>query len=399
MVVPLYSLNTLRLGSSIISCTFASTAKRFLVGDLKPSHISLQNHLLHRSITSKISADQHNFTVAYLINSCGLSPEGAILSSKWVELQSSQGADSVLALLSKYGLSETQISKVVRSRPTILVADPEKILSPKLEFFSSVVVSREDLARILCFNPHLLLRSLENQIIPTYNFLRSLISEENVVSVLKRSSWIFRENRRKNVVPNIELLRELGMPQSCIALLVAHNTEVLIHKHEKFAAAVEEVKAMEFDMKKSTFVLALRALCGESSKSIWNRSREIYKRSWGWSDNDVVSAFRKNPQCMTMSEKKIMEVMDFFVNKMGYSSGVIATYPLVLCFSLEKRIIPRCSVVKVLLLKGLIDEDFSLSSVLLPPPHKFLERFVTRYINQLPILWDVYHLKLDVKDV
>ncbi|CAL2224608.1 unnamed protein product [Prunus armeniaca] len=399
MVVPPYSFNILRLGYSIVSCTFASTTKRFLVGDLKPSHISLQNHLLHRPITSKISADQHNFTVAYLINSCGLSPEDAISSSKWVELQSSQGADSVLALLSNHGLSKTQISKVVRLRPAVLVADPEKTLLPKLEFFSSVVVSRQDLARILCFNPHLLARSLENQIIPAYKFLRSLISEENVVAVLKRSSWIFLENRRKSVVPNIGLLRELGMPQSCIALLLAHNTQVLMHKHENFAAAVEEVKAMGFDVKKSTFVLALRALCGESNKSIWNRSREIYKRSWGWSDNDVLSAFRKNPQCMTMSEKKIMEVMDFFVNKMGYSSGVIATYPLVLCFSLEKRIIPRCSVVKVLLLKGLIDEDFSLCTVLLPPPHKFLERFVTRYINQLPILWDVYHLKLDVKDV
>ncbi|XP_008224619.1 PREDICTED: uncharacterized protein LOC103324349 [Prunus mume] len=202
MVVPPYSFNILRLGYSIVSCTFASTTKRFLVGDLKPSHISLQNHLLHRPITSKISADQHNFTVAYLINSCGLSPEGAISSSKWVELQSSQGADSVLALLSNHGLSKTQISKVVRLRPAILVADPEKTLLPKLEFFSSVVVSRQDLARILCFNPHLLARSLENQIIPAYKFLRSLISEENVVAVLKRSSWIFLENRRKNVVPN-----------------------------------------------------------------------------------------------------------------------------------------------------------------------------------------------------
>ncbi|CAL2224609.1 unnamed protein product [Prunus armeniaca] len=399
MVLPLYSLNTLRLGYSIVSCTFASTAKRFLVGDLKPSHISLQNHLLHRSITSKISADRHNFTVAYLINSCGLSPEGAILSSKWVELQSSQGADSVLALLSKHGLSETQISKVVRSRPAILVADPEKTLLPKLEFFSSVVVSREDLARILCFNPHLLSRSLENHIIPAYNFLRSLISEENVVAVLKRSSWIFLENRRKNVVPNIELLRELGMPQSCIALLLAHNTKVLIHKHEKFAAAVEEVKAMGFDMKKSTFVMALRALCGESSKSIWNRSREIYKRSWGWSDDDVISAFRRNPQCMILSEDKIMQGMNFLVNKMGWPSRVIATYPVILCFSLEKRIIPRCSVVKVLLLKGLIDEDFSLAYVVLPPEQPFLERFVIRYINRLPQLWDVYHGKLDVKDV
>ncbi|XP_016647424.1 PREDICTED: uncharacterized protein LOC103324347 [Prunus mume] len=156
---------------------------------------------------------------------------------------------------------------------------------------------------------------------------------------------------------------------------------------------------MGFDMKKSTFVMALRALCGESSKSIWNRSREIYKRSWGWSDDDVISAFRRNPQCMILSEDKIMQGMNFLVNKMGWPSRVIATCPVILCFSLEKRIIPRCSVVKVLLLKGLIDEDFSLAYVVLPPEQPFLERFVIRYINRLPQLWDVYHGKLDVKDV
>ncbi|TQE03518.1 hypothetical protein C1H46_010833 [Malus baccata] len=189
------------------------------------------------------------------------------------------------------------------------------------------------------------------------------------------------------------------MPQSCIALLLAHNTHVLICKHEQFGALVDEVKEMGFDPKKSTFVTAMRALCGKSSRSIWNRNREIYRRSWGWSEDDLVSAFRKNPQCMILSEKKIMQVMDFLVNKMGWSSRLIATCPVVLCFSLEKRIIPRCLVVKVLLMKGLVDEDLSLAYVLLPAENKFLERFVTRYTDQVPQLSSVYDGKLDIKDV
>ncbi|KAM1248704.1 hypothetical protein ACFX2G_032142 [Malus domestica] len=390
----------LRLGGSIFSYTFASTAQRFVVGDRKPSCVSLQNLVIRRSITSEISAaNKHDFTATYLINSCGLSPEDAISLSSKVELQSPHGADSVLALLSSHGLSATQISKLVRSRPAILLADPENTLLPKLQFFSSLGVSREDLGRVLSFNPHLLSRSLENQIIPSYTFIRSLISRENVIAVLKRQSWIFLENHSKKVVPNIGLLRELGMPQSCITLLLAHNTHVLMCKHEQFGALVGEVKEMGFDPKKSTFVTAMRALCGKSSRSIWNRNREIYRRSWGWSEDDVASAFRKNPQCMILSEKKIMQVMDFLVNKMGWSSRLIATCPVVLCFSLEKRIIPRCLVVKVLLMKGLVDEDLSLAYVLLPAEIKFLERFVTRYTDQVPQLSSVYDGKLDIKDV
>lgn len=393
----------LRLGYPIVCCRLISYRTKSLgLGNLKPSSISLQNQLLQRPITSEIpaaTANQNNFTVTYLINSCGLSPEDAISASTKVELQSPIGADSVLALLSKHGLSETQISKLVRSHPRILVADPEKTLSPKIEFFISVGLSREDLARVLTFNPHLLSRSLENQIVPSYNFLRNLISQENVLAVLKRRSWMFLENHSRNVIPNIELLRELGMPKTCISLLLAHDTQVLMHNHEEFAQLVNEVKEMGFDLKKSTFVVALRALCGKSSRAIWNRNGEIYKRSWGWSDDDVVSAFRRSPQCMILSKKKIMQTMDFLVNKMGWSAAMIPTYPIILCFSLERRIIPRCCVVKVLMSKGLVDEYLSLAYVVLPAEKQFLERFVTRYLSQVPQLLSVYEGQLDVQDL
>ena len=48
---------------------------------------------------------------------------------------------------------------------------------------------------------------------------------------------------------------------------------------------------------------------------------------------------------MLLSEEKITKAMNFFVNKMGYPSADIARHPKVIFFSLEKRIIPRCSVI------------------------------------------------------
>ncbi|XP_061993890.1 transcription termination factor MTEF18, mitochondrial-like [Rosa rugosa] len=347
------------------------------------------------TISSEISK-QANFRVTYLTNSCRLPPEDAKLAASKVELQSQKGADSVLALLSSHGLSETQISKLVKSHPRVLLADPEKTLSPKIEFFSSVGLSREDLARVLSFNPHLLSSSLENQIVPSYNFLRNMISKENVVAVLKRRSWMFLENHSRNVMPNIEALRE---PRACISLLLAYDTQVLMHNDDELVQLVNEVKGIGFDLKKSTFVVALRALCGKSSRAIWNRNREIHKRSWGWPDDDVISAFRKSPQCMMLSEKKIMRTMDFLVNKMGWYASMIPTYPVILCFSLENRIIPRCSVVKVLMKKGLVDEKLSLAYALLPAEKQFLERFVTRYLSQVPNLLSVYEGELDLQDV
>ncbi|TQE13000.1 hypothetical protein C1H46_001375 [Malus baccata] len=397
-MVLLCSSKTPRLYSLIFCSPFASRNKRLVIENVKPSLSSLQNQLLYRPITSKIPENQHNFTVDYLIRSCGLSPKAAISASKRLELQNPERADSVLAFLRDHGFSEIQISKLVRSYPRVLLAYPERTLLPKLEFFSSLGVSKEELAKTLASTPHLLSLSLANRIVPTYEFLRSLISEKNVVSVIKFRSRIFLEGHCKNVAPNIGLLRELGVSRSCISLMLAQCTQTLMLKPENFVKVVDEVRAKGLDLGKATFMFALRSLSGKNSKLIWDRSREVY-RSWGWSEDDILFAFRKNPQCMNLSEKKITLAMDFFVNKMGWPSGLLIKCPAALCLSLENRIIPRCSVVKVLLLKGLINENFSLSYVLLPVEKQFLERFVTRYLDQVPQLLSLYQGKVEIEDV
>ncbi|XP_021824003.1 transcription termination factor MTERF15, mitochondrial-like [Prunus avium] len=166
---------------------------------------------------------------------------------------------------------------------------------------------------------------------------------------------------------------------------------------EKFGQLVSEVKEMGFNLEKSTSVHALRALCGQT-KLVLNRSREVLK-TWGWSEDDLLSTFRKNPWCMIISEKKLMQTMDLLVNKMGWSSGMIAKYPVALGLSLERRLIPRCSVAKVLLLKGLINENLNLGSLVKPAEKQFLEIFVNRYLGEVPELLSVYQGNVDIQDV
>ncbi|CAN6561950.1 unnamed protein product [Malus baccata var. baccata] len=286
---------TLRLCYSPSSCIVASTFKRFVVGYVKSSHFLLQNLLLCRHFTSEISETHHDFTVNYLIYSCGLSPECAISASKWVKLRSPKRADSVLSLLRNHGFSETQISSIVRNHCPVLNSNPEKTLLPKLKFFASLGVSKGDLAKALAYGPKLLSTSLEKRIAPTYDFLRSLLSQKNVISVLRRDSWIFAESHSKKVAPNIEVLKKTGIPQSCISHLLAYHPEVFMRKPKELGGLVDEVKQMGFNLQKSNSVLAIYALCG-NNRSVWNRSCQFYKR-WGLSEDDVLSAFRRHPRC------------------------------------------------------------------------------------------------------
>ncbi|KAJ7978406.1 Transcription termination factor like [Quillaja saponaria] len=288
----------------------------------------------------------------------------------------------------KYGFSITQISNVVRKAPValLLLANQKDTLLPRLKFFSVYRCFQCCLARTLTVDPTLLTRRLEKQIIPSYTFLKSvLLLDEKVVASLKRTSWNFLEHHSKNLIPNLAVLREAGVPKSCVTLLLTHFPEALIRKKDQFSEIVVKVKEMGYDPMKSTFALAIRTISGESNRATWNRCYEVYQR-WGLSKDDNFPAFRKHPHCIILSENKIIKAMDFWVNKKCLPSGMIARCPVVLFFSLEKRIKPRCSIVKILSLKGLIKKTLSLTTVLLPEEKLFLEKFVINYEEDVPQL-------------
>ncbi|XP_043713238.1 uncharacterized protein LOC122661795 [Telopea speciosissima] len=146
---------------------------------------------------------------------------------------------------------------------------------------------------------------------------------------------------------------------------------------------------MDFDLSKYTFMRALSVFTS-MKKSTWKQKLEAYRR-WGFSENEILMAFRRYPYFMAQFEKRILNHTDFFVNKMGWERAVIIKYPQILGLSLEKRIIPRCSVFRVLILKGLMKKDRQMGYLLKKSEKLFLEKFVTKFEKEVPQLLDLYN--------
>ncbi|CAL5352355.1 unnamed protein product [Camellia sinensis] len=109
-----------------------------------------------------------------------------------------QNTELVKTLLRNYGFTNTQISKLVDMDPTILFC-----------------LSSTDIPRVICasYCQALLSRSLENQLIPCYNFLKSvLFLNQNVIKMLKSRPRVLLFNVEKVLAPNIATLREAGVP-------------------------------------------------------------------------------------------------------------------------------------------------------------------------------------------
>jgi mTERF domain-containing protein len=157
---------------------------------------------------------------------------------------------------------------------------------------------------------------------------------------------------------------------------------------------VKELKDMGFRPSKVSFGTALEAKLSVY-KILWNEKVDAFKK-WGWSDEDVMEAFRRQPQCMLTSIDKINLSMSFWVDQLGWDVLALAKRPSVFTYSLEKRIIPRTSIVQFLLKKGLRKKTASLTCPIIVSEELFLDTFIKRYKEESSYLLKMYEEKLNL---
>ncbi|KAM1060202.1 hypothetical protein ACFX14_024733 [Malus domestica] len=348
----------------------------------------------------KLGEEGGDFTVSYLTNSCGLSPKHALSASKKVHFDTPEGPNSVLNLLEDHGFDKTHISQLVKKRPHLLLFNPEKTLLPKLEFLGSIGLSGTGLAEVICFNPDILKRSLEKCIIPCYNVVKNLhlLDEDYVARFFKNFQWILSAKLVSNVAPNISVLRKLDVPEALISLCVVRYLSVVFLETEEFKEIVKKIMSMGVSPSSEVFTRALHVNALRDA-SEWEQKMELY-RKWGWTEDDFMLAFRRNPLFMDFTEKNFSSKMDFLVNKMGWQPADVAGSPTVVTYSLEKYIIPRCSVIRILLSKGLISKgEFMLGTFIMNPKSYFLNRFVIKYQEQVPELLSIFQGEMGLAEL
>ncbi|XP_012453045.2 uncharacterized protein LOC105775041 [Gossypium raimondii] len=341
------------------------------------------------------SSNAHSFTVSYLTNKCGFSPALASRVSNFVHFETPEKPDSLIVFLENHGFSQTQIANLIKRQPRFLLSDTEKTLLPKLEFLYSIGFSRPELAKLLSSHPHLLKYSLKKQIIPSFNLLRDLFqSDDKTIKAIKRFAGILVNYSKSYLYPNMNVLRGIGVPESNILMLLNRHPRTFLYSPVRLKEIVEEVKGMGIDSSTKKFLVAVLAL-RSMSKSTLEKKFDVYRR-WGWSDQEIREAFQRYPPCIAVSEDKIMAIMDFLVNKMGYNSTLIAKQSSVLSRSL-RIIVPRALFAQELLSQGLVN-DLKLSVLFDTSEKVFIRMFVDRFVNKAPDLLKLYKEKLKISE-
>ncbi|KAJ4978743.1 hypothetical protein NE237_009523 [Protea cynaroides] len=340
------------------------------------------------------AANEHTLTVDYLVNSCGLSPESALNASKRMNLKNTAKADSVLTLFKNYGFTQQQIANIISHNPDVLKSDPDKTLKPKIELLCNMGISGPILAKILSKNADFLSASLERKLIPTLEFLKSFIdTDEKIAVTLSRMSWCSRVP--ETMAPNIEILRNHGVPDSNISNLIFLHPRLLYSKAERFKEIVMQAKEMGLNPSTYTFITGIRALAG-LSRATWEAKIAVFS-SFGWLEDEIFSLFRKYPSIFGQSEKRIRERLNFFVNELNWTVADLGRCPTAFQCSMEKRIAPRCSVLRVLLAKGLLKKERMITA-LQWTDDQFYDKYVLKYLEEQPQLLEIYQREMGIQE-
>ncbi|XP_047306166.1 uncharacterized protein LOC124909539 [Impatiens glandulifera] len=367
---------------------------------IERGHLQIRVKLFEASFSTKqIYTDIQSFTETYLISYFNLSPKEALSISRKVKFRSADQPDSVIALLKSHEFNDTQILKLIKSCPQVFGCSPSNIILPKLNFFYSLGVSIAELPSFMSSSPNVLTMSLENRIIPFHKFMKTVIGLDDfeTAGAIVKASWANNKDSVQTLSSNVALLRKLDVPKSPLVRLIRNHTAVLLRNHDSFKEKVDEVIQIGFDSLKATFCIALQ-LISQFSKKVLEVKVKTYSK-YGWSENDLKMAFKSNPLCMALSEENICRKMEFLVNEFGVKAIDIAKCPTVLLLSMEKRVKPRCLIMKVLMGKGLLEREVAISSILCPRNEVFIERFVSKYEKDVPQLLDILHGKMGISEI
>lgn len=335
-----------------------------------------------RSYRTKSISTDSSFKISYLENTCGLSGKTLVRVSNLVNFESTEKPNSVLKLFQSFGFSKTHVSIIIGRCPPLLLYDAENALKPKLDFLLAISNSESEIIKVVAGESSILSRSLNNHLIPLFNVLITLMgSHQNAVAAIKRCPSILLCGI-SNLVSNAELLLSLGASHSqCVKMLTQHRN-ALGRSSDKFRNVVFKVKEMGFDPSSASFRQAVVAMIAVRN-STWESKFEIYRR-FGFSNDEILSMFKKQPDCMNMSMDKIRRTVEFYLTKLHWSPSKLSVTPGVLIYSLERRIIPRCSVLQTLVSRNRISNSVMLTSILAMAERKFLKKYVTEHKDKVP---------------
>jgi len=296
----------------------------------------------------------------------------------------------VLAYLeSTLRMPAADVTRVVVMDPFFLCADVEQTLARRVADLHDLGLSRDQIARLVPLVPN----SFRNRFLRSNLefWLAEIGSFDKLLKVLRSCSGLLSMDLDKVARPNVAFLRQCGQDISEIAGTNLYVSRIFTMKPELLKETVQRVEELGVERSARMFRRAI-AVVAFIDKEVIAR-RILLLHNVGFSKDDVLAIVRKQPLVLGTSEQKIQGNMDFLMKDVGLEVSYIARRPVLLMYSVERRLLPRHYLLKVLREKGLLKGQPDYYGTASMGEKIFVEKFVHPFKNHVPGLTDDYASK------
>ncbi|CAL9124125.1 unnamed protein product [Musa acuminata var. zebrina] len=330
------------------------------------------------------SENSSNFIVVNPLQSCELSSEKAAKTDKYHTCRKNSSS-LYIEFFKQKGWNDAQIMKLTQKAPKLLRANVETTLKPRMRSLQDMGFSVTEIVQLVSKCPSILFQNIQ----PNLNFLRSLLgSNERLLKACKKNRFLLISSLAQKIEPNISLVRECGISDECIAVMVVSNPGFVVRKNKFIREVIDYVEELGVPRDCGMFRHALHSVMS-MSRSKCDATFATFK-SFGWSQPDIVAILRKNPSVWTLSKNNISDKMTFLMKEAGCELQYIIRHPGILSYSMEKRLRPRHDVINFLEQNKLLDKGQGLAYVMRLTEQKFMNKFLFPYKEKFTALYNSY---------
>jgi len=342
----------------------------------------------------------------YLVAACGLAPAQARKTAKkavdqaskdgnkkafgelrWSRLNSASNPNAVLALLSGVGLSGADIAAVVAADPLLLRSSVKNVSPRLLALRDCLGLSAPQIVRFLLVGSRALRCS---DIVPKLEFFISLFgSFERLLVILKKNCSILSSNIERVIKPNIAQLCQCGLSVRDIAHVCSHSVRLLSFRPDRVNEIVLRVEELGVHHSSRMFKHTIRSVSYVSKEKFAARL-ELLKSTLGCTESEFATIVSKQPAILGYSEEGLLRKIQFWIKEVGVEPQCIVKRPILLSYSLEKRLLPRHCVMKILQEKGLLSSKRAFYSFARFGEETFKLKYIDCYNDSVPGLADAY---------
>ncbi|KAF8729913.1 hypothetical protein HU200_017375 [Digitaria exilis] len=359
-----------------------------LRGVVLPPAASLHRLSLSTAAAAAVAPPAGFLVEDYLVASCGLTPAQARKASRYLtHVRSPDKPDAVRAFLAGVGLSESDVAAAVVSYPMLLSGRVDGTLTPRIAQLRELGLSPPQISSLIAVAPEVLFSPVKISKLAFY--LSYLGSYDRVHSALTRCCYLLRPDLDTVVRPNIAFLHQCGLTDDAIGKHFLLRTRILLMEPQRLKEIAARAEEIGVPCNSVMFKHVLTILYNVNAGKV-NAKFSILKKVIGCSEAELSIVVRKMPTILTYSESKIGRNMEFLKVEVGLEPSYILQRPAMLGYSIEKRLMPRHCVIRILKSKGFLSKEIDFFHVISITEESFVEKFILPYNKSVPGLIEAY---------